>query len=43
MIRVVHPGSGSRIWILIFSPVPDQGVRKASDLGSGSTTLVYVI
>ncbi len=29
MIRDVHPGSGSRIWILGFLPIPDPGVKKA--------------
>jgi hypothetical protein len=38
MIRVVHPGSGS-----FFLPIPDQVVKKAQDLGSGSATLVYSI
>ncbi len=32
---VVHPGSGSR-----FLPIPDPGVKKAPDPGSGSATLV---
>ncbi len=38
---VVHPGSGSRIRILTFYPpwIPDQGVKKAPDPGSGSATL----
>jgi hypothetical protein len=43
MIRVVHPGFGSRIRILIFnhpgSLIPDSGARKALDLGSGPATL----
>ncbi len=39
MIRVVHPGSGSRIRILIFLPIPDPGIKKAPDPGSGSATL----
>ncbi len=40
MIRVIHPGSGSRIRILIFYPsrMPDPGVKKAPD--PGSATLV---
>jgi hypothetical protein len=37
MIRVVHPGSGSRI--LIFLPIPDPGVKEAPDPGYGSATL----
>jgi hypothetical protein len=41
MIRDVHPGSGSRIRILTFYPsqIPDPGVKKAPDPGSGSATL----
>ncbi len=41
MIRVVHPGSGSRMRILTFYPsrIPDPGVKKAPDPGSGSVTL----
>jgi hypothetical protein len=33
MIWVVHPGSGSRIWILTLYPsgIPDPGVKKAPD------------
>jgi hypothetical protein len=33
MIRVVHPGPGFRIRILIFYPsrIPDPGVKKAPD------------
>ncbi len=40
MIRVVHPGSASRIRILFFSsiPGPDPGVKKEPDPGSGSAT-----
>jgi hypothetical protein len=39
MIRVVHPGS--RILMLTFYPsrIPDPGVKKAPDPGSGSTIL----
>ncbi len=39
MIRVVH--SGFRIRILTFYPsrIPDRGVKKAPDPGSGSATL----
>ncbi len=41
VIRVVHPGSGSWIWSLIFYPsrFPDPGFKKAPDPGSGSATL----
>jgi len=35
MIRFVHPGSGSR-----FVTIPDPGVKKAPDPGSGFATLV---
>jgi hypothetical protein len=31
MIRVVHSGHG-------FYPIPDPGVKKVQDLGSGSET-----
>jgi hypothetical protein len=31
MIRDVHPGSGSRIRILIFLPIPDPGSRGQSN------------
>jgi hypothetical protein len=42
MIRVVHPGS--RIRMLTFYPswIPDPGVKKAPDPGSGSATLTNV-
>jgi hypothetical protein len=36
MIRDVHPGSGSRVRLLI---IPDPGVKKAPDSGSVSATL----
>jgi hypothetical protein len=41
MIRVVHPVS--RIRILTFYPslIPDPGVKKAPDPGSGSATLEF--
>jgi hypothetical protein len=41
MIRDVHPESGSRI--LIFYPfrIPDPGVKKVPDPGSGSATLNF--
>jgi hypothetical protein len=46
MIRDIHPGSdpGSGIRILIFYPsrIPDPGVKKAPDPGSGSVTLWLV-
>jgi hypothetical protein len=37
MIRAAHPGS----WIpdLDFLPIPDPGIKKALDPGSGSATL----
>jgi hypothetical protein len=37
MIQDVHTGSGSRIRILVIYPsrIPDPGVKKAPDLGSG--------
>jgi hypothetical protein len=35
MIRVVHPGSDAD-----FLPIPDPGVKKAPDPGSGSSTLL---
>ncbi len=41
MIRVVHPRSGSRIRILTLTlHIPDPGVKKAPDPGSGSATLL---
>ncbi len=41
MIWVVHPGSGYWIRILTFYPsrIPDPGIEKAPDPGSGSATL----
>jgi hypothetical protein len=36
MIRDVHPGSGSRVRLLI---IPDPEVKKAPDSGSVSATL----
>jgi hypothetical protein len=40
MIRAVYPGSGSQIQIMIFifypSRIPDSGVKKAPDPGSGT-------
>jgi hypothetical protein len=38
MIRVVHPGS--RILTFYPSRIPDPGVKKAPDPGSGSATLL---
>ncbi len=35
MIQNIHPGSWSR-----FVPIPDPGVKKAPDPGSGSATLL---
>jgi hypothetical protein len=45
MIRFVHPGYRSWIRILTFCPsrITDPGVKKASDPGSGSTTLEGII
>jgi hypothetical protein len=40
MIHVVHPGSGSRIWILTF---PDPGIKKAPDPGSATLLPPYGI
>jgi hypothetical protein len=37
MIRVVHPGSG----FFYPSRIPDPGVKKAQDPGSGSATLAW--
>jgi hypothetical protein len=34
MIRVVHPGSGSRIQIFYPYRIPDKGVKKTPDPGS---------
>jgi hypothetical protein len=39
MIRVDHPGSGSRI--LFFLPIPDPGVKKAPDPGSAILVRTY--
>jgi hypothetical protein len=41
MVRAVHPGFGSLIRILNFytSQIPDSGVEKAPEPGSGSATL----
>ncbi len=42
--RKYDPGCSSRIRILIFYPslIPDPGVKKAPDPGSGSATLNYL-
>jgi hypothetical protein len=42
MTRDFHPRSGSWIRILIFYPsrIPDPGIKKTPDPGSGSATLV---
>jgi hypothetical protein len=37
--RKYDPGCSSRIRILIFNHIPDTGVQKAPDPGSGSATL----
>ncbi len=39
MIRVDHPGSGSCFFAHPRSRIPDTGVKKAPDPGSGSATL----
>jgi hypothetical protein len=39
MIRVVHPGSQIRMLTFYPSRIPDPGVKKAPDPGSGSATL----
>jgi hypothetical protein len=39
MIRVVHPGSRIRMLTFYPSRIPDPGVKKAPDPGSGSATL----
>jgi hypothetical protein len=44
MIQVVHPGSRSRIQILIFLPIPGyriQGSKKAPDSGSRIRNIAY--
>jgi hypothetical protein len=41
MIRVAHPGSRIRMLTFYPSRIPDPGVRKAPDPGSGSATLWY--
>jgi hypothetical protein len=43
--RKYDPSCSSRIRILIFyqSRIPDQGVKKAPDPGSGSATLFYTV
>jgi hypothetical protein len=40
MIRVVHPGSRIRMLTFYPSRIPDPGVKKALDPGSGSATLI---
>jgi hypothetical protein len=39
MIRVVHPGFRIRMLTFYPSRIPDPGVKKAPDPGSGSATL----
>ncbi len=39
MIRVFHPGSRIRMLTFYPSRIPDPGVKKAPDPGSGSATL----
>jgi len=43
MIRVVHPASGSWLFIHHGSRSPDPGVKKAPDPGSRSATLLVLI
>jgi hypothetical protein len=40
MIRVVHPGSRIRMLTFYPSRIPDPGVKKEPDPGSGSATLL---
>ncbi len=40
MILVVHPGSRIRMLTFYPSRIPDPGVKKALDPGSGSATLM---
>jgi hypothetical protein len=40
MIRVIHPGTGSRI--RVFLPIPDPEVKKAPDPGSGTLHLMLI-
>ncbi len=40
MIRVVHPGSRIPDPDADFLPIPDRGVKKAPDPGSGFATLI---
>jgi hypothetical protein len=42
MIRFVHPGSRIRMLTFYQSRIPDPGVKKAPDPGSGSATLVVI-
>jgi hypothetical protein len=42
MILVVHPGSRIRMPTFYPSRIPDPGVKKAPDPGSGSATLVFL-
>ncbi len=39
MIRVVHPGSQIRMLTFYPSQIPDPGVKKEPDPGTGSATL----
>jgi len=43
MIRVVHPGSRIRMLTFYPSRIPDPGVKKAPNPGSGSATLVKIL
>ncbi len=42
MIRVVHPGSRIRMLTFYPSRIPNPGVKKAADPGSGSATLILL-
>jgi hypothetical protein len=43
MILVVHPGSGFPILIFYPSRIPDSGIKKAPDPGSGPATLCFML
>jgi hypothetical protein len=43
MIRDIHPRSRIRILIFHLFRIPDPGVKKAPDPGSGSATLQFIV